>query len=136
MKRSLFLIATLPLALAACATPREQCINRETSEYRTVTNLLSEVEANLDRGYAWEEYEVENTRLVRCDREAIDKDGNKIIIPDTCWENQTETKRRRIVIDPAPETRKRDNLRARQAALMSRAKAAVEACKIAYPEDK
>ncbi|AWX92577.1 hypothetical protein DPM13_03230 [Paracoccus mutanolyticus] len=47
-----------------------------------------------------------------------------------------DTERYRVPIDPASETRKRDNLAARKAQLARPAAAAVDACKAAYPEDK
>lgn len=136
MKNALLLAALLPLGLAACASPREQCLNRVTREYRTVTNLLAEVEANLQRGYAWEEYEIERTHWVRCDRIVQDENGNSVIEPDMCLDDYTDTIRRRVVIDPVPETRKRDNLRAKQAELQKKAQADIAACKIAYPEEE
>ncbi|MBD3765401.1 MAG: hypothetical protein IE927_11935, partial [Rhodobacterales bacterium] len=43
------------IALAACGTPREQCIARETRDLRTVDRLIAETEENLRRGYALEE---------------------------------------------------------------------------------
>ena len=42
----------LLLALAACATPQEACINRATRELRTLDDLIAEQRATLARGYA------------------------------------------------------------------------------------
>ena len=50
MPRNLAALAFLAL-LAACGTPQEQCIGRQTREYRTVAALLAEVNGNLARGY-------------------------------------------------------------------------------------
>ena len=61
MTRNIALGLLPVLILAACGTPQERCISRNTSEYRTVARLLSEVEANLARGYAWEEREYMRT---------------------------------------------------------------------------
>lgn len=124
----------IPLTLAACGTPREQCIYRNTLELRRVTELLSEVEGNLARGYAWEEYEIERTRWEHCDRIVKDKDGKTVVVPDMCLEDYTDTIRRRVAIDPAAEQRKAAGLRVKQAQLNREAKAKVEACKTAYPE--
>ena len=52
--------------LAACGTPQEQCINRSTRELRTIERLLAEVDGNLARGYAWEEYQIVRTRWEVC----------------------------------------------------------------------
>ena len=58
-----FAILALPLTLAACGTPQERCIAKNTSEYRSVARLLAEDEGNLARGYAWEERQVVDTVL-------------------------------------------------------------------------
>ena len=126
----------LPLLLAACGTPQERCISRNTDEYRTVSRLLAEVEGNLARGYAWEEREVVRDRLTQCRDVWRDKDGNAQISYRPCWRDYVDTERYRVPIDPAAETRKRDNLAARKAALATNAAAAVRACKAAYPEQE
>ena len=43
------------LALAACATPREQCIGQATRDLRVLNSLIAETQGNLARGYAIEE---------------------------------------------------------------------------------
>jgi len=43
----------LPLALlAACATPREQCISDVSRDFRVLNSLVAQTQANLARGYA------------------------------------------------------------------------------------
>ena len=127
--------AALPLlVLAGCGTPQEQCIARNTGEYRAVSQLLAEVEGNLARGYAWEEREVTSTEWGMCERLGRDKDGKMTILRSGCWRDVTDTERYRVPIDPAAEARKRDNLAAKKAALEGRARAVVEACRKAHPE--
>ncbi len=123
----------LPLALMSCATPQERCIARSTSEYRTVSRLLAEVEGNLQRGYAWEERQVVREFLTQCRDHVRDAKGNIEVIYRPCYRDHLETERYRVPIDPVAETRKRDNLAARKAQLSRQAAAAVEACKAAYP---
>lgn len=127
------LIVTLPL-LAACATPQERCINRHTSEYRTVSRLLAEVEGNLARGYAWEERQVVRDRLTHCRSYRRDSEGvlHTVMVP--CWRDYVDTQRYRVPIDPATEQRKRDHLAERKAALADQAAAYVQACRAAHPE--
>ena len=50
------LIVFAVLSLAACGTPQEQCINRETREIRHLQGMLEEIEGNLARGYAYERW--------------------------------------------------------------------------------
>ena len=126
----------LALLLTACGTPQEQCINRSTRELRSVQNLLGEVEGNLSRGYAWEEYEETVTHWTTCGGgTTVDKDGKVVALPShPCLDDYTVTRRRQVAIDPAAETRKRDGLRAKLSELSRAAEAQINACKIAYPE--
>lgn len=131
------LLALLPvLAVTACGTPQERCISRNTDEYRAVSRLLAGVEGNLARGYAWEERSVTRTEWRDCPYVSVDKDGNRRIHYRSCLRDVTDTERYRVAIDPATETRKRDNLAARKQALTASARAAVDACKTAFPEEE
>ena len=138
MTRNTALAATLslPLLIAACGTPQERCISNNTSEYRTVSRLLAEVEGNLARGYAWEERQVVRDRLTQCRRVWRDRDGRAVVGYEPCWQDYVETERYRVPIDPASEQRKRDNLAGRQAQLADRASSVVQACKAAFPEQQ
>ena len=55
MKRPILALLTL---LAACGTPQEQCINRQTRDLGDQLVHHAQVEGNLKRGYALEEYTV------------------------------------------------------------------------------
>ncbi|WP_339108989.1 hypothetical protein [Thioclava sp. GXIMD4216] len=122
--------------LAACGTPQERCINRSTKEIRVLNGLLEEVNGNLARGYAWESYEVERQHFGICGYETHEtKDGKKIRRPVHCWKEVTETLQRRVPIDPASETRKRDGLVAKIQSLEPQARANIAACKATYPEE-
>ncbi|MCZ0961629.1 hypothetical protein [Paracoccus benzoatiresistens] len=127
---------TLPLVVAACGTPQERCISQNTSEYRTVSRLLAEVEGNLARGYAWEERQVVRDYLTQCRSYRYDWDGRAIYGYEPCWRDYVDIERYRVPIDPAAEQRKRDNLAARQAVLAERAASAVQACRAAFPEEQ
>ncbi len=134
MTRNLALTALACVTLAACGTPQQQCIAQNTREYRVVTNLLDEVQGNLARGYAWEEREVTRTVWRDCSTVWRDKDGNRRIVDRPCLRDVTDVERYRVPIDPASEMRKRDNLLARQTALLPGAEAAVRACRAAHPD--
>lgn len=132
--RSVALLA-LPLALSACATQQERCISQQTREYRVVSNMLTEVQANLARGYAWQERDVVRPSFGMCRGYVRDREGKPRLVERGCWRDVVETERYRVPIDPAAETRKRDNLAARKAALEPRARAGINACRDAYPEE-
>ncbi|WP_299838936.1 hypothetical protein [uncultured Paracoccus sp.] len=129
-------LAALPLLLAACGTPQERCISKNTREYRNVSNLLREVEGNLARGYAWEERVVYDEILTQCRDLVRDREGNARVIYTPCWRDVSTTERYRVSIDPAAEQRKRANLAARQKDLAGQAEAYVRACQAAYPEEQ
>ncbi|MTD99422.1 hypothetical protein GIY56_03870 [Paracoccus sp. YIM 132242] len=129
-------IVTLPLLVAACGTPQERCISQNTSEYRTVSRLLAEVEGNLARGYAWEERQVVRDRLTQCRTYVRDDKGRAVVAYEPCWRDYVDTERYRVPIDPAAEQRKRDNLAARAAVLGNRAASVVQACRAAFPEEQ
>lgn len=138
------MLRLLPLGLlvllAACGTPQERCINTATRELRSVERLLAEVEGNLARGYAWQEYEVTRTRWVRCapahrpPAPLPDGSAPPPPRPVMCLDDYTVTMRRRVAIDPVAEQRKRDGLIAKQAQLTRLAKAQIAYCKSTYPE--
>lgn len=136
MTRNILFVLMPVLVVAGCGTPQEQCISRNTQEYRTVSSLLADVEANLARGYAWEERAVTRTEWEDCPYVVRDKDGKARVLYRSCMREVADTERYRVPIDPAAETRKRDNLTARKKALTPSAAAAVQACKAAYPEEK
>ena len=136
MTRNTLLALTSVVIVASCGTPQERCISRNTREYRTISSLLAEVEGNLARGYAWEERTVTRTEWDDCPYVIRDKDGNSRIVNRSCMRQVPDIERYRVPIDPAAETRKRDNLAARKKALTPPAMGAVKACKAAYPEEK
>lgn len=134
MSRNLTLSALVCLTLAACGTPQEQCIARNTDEYRTVSSLLAEVEGNLVRGYAWEERVVPRTEFDICPGVVGYRDGYAVYGSYSCWRDTIDTQQFRVAIDPQVEQRKAENLRARRAQLQPGAQRAVAACRAAYPE--
>lgn len=135
MTRNTALLFVLPFLLAACGTPQEQCISRNTSELRTISSLLEEVEGNIARGYAWEERSVTSAELTTCRRVVRDKDGKRHTITDSCWRDVTRTERFRTAIDPVAEARKAEGLRIRKAALERQVPGILAACRAAFPEE-
>ena len=134
MTRNILLALRSVLIVASCGTPQERCISRNTREYRTIASLLAEVEGNLARGYAWEERTITRMEWDDCGYVYRDGDGVRRFGTRSCMRNVADTERYRVPIDPAAETRKRDNLIARKKALTPPAMSAVNACKAAYPQ--
>lgn len=133
-RKPLLLLLLLP-ALAACGTPQEQCIRRNTHEQRVVSELLAETEGNLARGYAWEEREVTRTQWDQCRSVVPDKDGKPVVIWTSCLRDVVDTERYRVPIDPLTEQRKRDNLFERKQVLTHQSAEVVRQCRAAFPEE-
>lgn len=134
MIRKIALLLPLTL-LAACGTPQENCIRGNTREFRVLSNLLAETEANLARGYAWKERQVTRTELGFCRRPVRQRDGDIVYIESSCWRDVVDTERYRVPIDPAAERRTRDYLTDKLKTETARAEQVVKACKVAYPEE-
>jgi hypothetical protein len=129
--RTSLLLAALGL-LAACATPQEQCIARETRDLRIVDNLLAETEANLRRGYALEEVTVWRPVWVDCTPRL--RDGAPAAAPRMCFDDRAETVTRPSPIVPEAEAAKRDVLIEKRRQLLAQAERSIAACQAAYPE--
>jgi hypothetical protein len=135
MRRAL--IAVLLLA-AACGTPQEQCIARNTRDLRVVERLLAETEANLRRGYALEEVTVYRSEWVDCTPRVIVVEGQPEPEPPErklCLEDVPQTITRPKAIDLNAEAAKRDSLVTKRNELLRAAEGVIAACRAAYPEE-
>ncbi len=130
MKRLLLLTF---VALAACGTPQEQCISRNTRDLRTVERLIAESEGNLQRGYAFETVTVYEDYWTYCERPAP-AEGEPAPPPRLCMDERAVTESRPKAIDLNEETRKLDSLRAKRQQLTRQAEAVIAQCKAQYPE--
>ena len=121
----------LPLVtLAACATPREQCIGSVTKDLRVLNSLIAETEANLARGYAIEQ--TQDVRVLRRTCTGRNEDGSEFRFP--CDETETFTKERPVAIDLNAERAKLQSLLERQSQTKAASDQAVLACIRANPE--
>ena len=121
----------LPFILSACGTPQEQCIRTNTRELRQVDALIAETEANLARGYGYEQYTVTDWDWEPC---FIGRPTPRGYAPPMCWEPYERTERRAVAIDPQAEQRKLAALEARRKVLARQAAPVIAACRAQYPE--
>ena len=123
-------ILALPLALAACATPREQCLSDVTRDLRINESLIAQTEANIARGFALrrEQRVREVTRTCRGRTET----GEEVVTrcPDVIVDNVRVPE----AIDLNAERAKLASLRQRNAALRQSVPAAQQRCVVLYPE--
>lgn len=121
----------LPLiALTACTTPREDCINSVTRDTRIINSLVAETQGNLSRGYAIaEEQEV---RTLRRTCRGKNEDGSTFRY--RCDETETFTTTRPVAIDLNAEKAKLESLLVRQEQSKAASDQAVLQCIKTNPE--
>ena len=127
------------LALAACGTPQEQCIARETRDLRVVDRLMAEAEGNLKRGYAYEDVVISNTVWVQCQPLPVPTPVDGTTPPEPpqprlCLEDRDHTITRPVAIDLAAEQTKLSGLKAKRKQLSIAGDRSIAACRKAYPE--
>lgn len=134
-------VLSVPLCfvLAACGTPQEQCIARETRDLRVVDRLIVEAEGNLKRGYAYEDVVISNTVWVTCTPLPVPPPADGAPPPEPprprlCLEDKEETVTRPVAIDLAAEQSKLSGLKAKRKQLALAADRTIAACRKAYPE--
>jgi hypothetical protein len=130
MKRLTFLALA---ALAACGTPQEQCISRNTRDLRIVDRLIAESEGNLQRGYAYETITVYEDYWTQCPLPAP-VEGVPPPKPRLCLDERPVTEQRPKAIDLNEEARKLDSLKTKRKALARQAEAVIAQCKAQNPE--
>ena len=118
--------------LAACGTPQEQCINRNTRDLRTLDRLIAETEGNLDRGFAYETVTVYKEYWSYCQRPQVP--DAPPVQPYPCLKERAETIERPKAIDLDAEARKLTGLKVKRKELARRAEALIAQCKAEYPE--
>jgi hypothetical protein len=122
-------IAALGL-LAACGTPQEQCISRNTRDLRVVDRLISETQTNISRGYALEEVTVFETVRVPCPPTAPGGPAG----PGFCYDQRPDTDYRPRAIDLNAEAAKLESLKVKRESLARASEQVIAACRASYPE--
>ncbi|MEZ5798599.1 MAG: hypothetical protein R3D63_14645 [Paracoccaceae bacterium] len=129
MKR---LFLALPVLLAACGTPQEQCIAAGTRDLRVVNRLIAEAETNLSRGYALEEHTIRVPTFSPC--RAATPPGAPPAPVRMCPDHYDRTVTRPKAIDLDAEARKLAQLQDKRKQLLRQAEAVTAQCKAEYPE--
>ena len=116
--------------LAACGTPLERCVSRETREIRIVDSLIFEARNVLARGYKIEREEFRTSEYQLCEVEK-DVDG-EIISRYFCWKQVTQYRDKAVSVDLDEERRKLKQLEVRREMLVQLSGSAIEQCKATY----
>lgn len=128
MRPALLMIPVL--ALAACATPREACINDALRDVRINDSLIAQTRANLDRGYALEERQ--DVRTIRQTCRGTTAEG--VSFRYRCDRVQTFTTDVPVAIDLNAEQAKLESLVQRQRDLRTVSEQAIAQCIATFPE--
>lgn len=128
-------LAALAL-LAACGTPQERCIARETRDLRILERLIAETEGNIARGYALEEVTVWRDYWTTCViPQAPNPDGTpRPPLTQPCERERAETVTRAKAIDLNAERAKLASMRDKRRDLARAADSAVATCRATFPE--
>lgn len=126
--RTAFMIVPL-VALAACATPREQCINEVSRDTRVLSALINQTERNISRGYALEQRQ--DVRTVRGTCRGRNEDGTDFFF--RCDETDTINTTVPVAIDLNAERAKLASLKERFAQTQPAANQAIAQCIAVHP---
>lgn len=114
------------LLLAACATPREACIQNARQNLHVVDSLIATTKANIERGYALESQDYIDTEQQVCGK----LNGQKVY----CDVAVVKTREVPVAIDLNAEQAKLASLVAKRKELAARAKSAAAECARRYPD--
>ena len=128
MRYALFALPIL--ALTACATPQEACINDVARELRTINALIAQTRGNIDRGFALETRQ--ETREVRTTCRGRTETGEAVRV--RCDETRVRDVRVPVTIDLAQEQVKLRQLEGRLANLQRQTEQSIAQCRARYPE--
>lgn len=124
-------IFALPLlALAACETPQEACINDVARELRTVNALIVQTRGNIDRGFGLETRQ--ETREVRTTCRGRTETGEAVRV--RCDETRVRNVRVPVTLDLDQERVKLRQLESRLTNLQRQTQQSIAQCQALYPE--
>lgn len=115
------------LALAACATPQEQCVANANRNLRTIEALIRETQGNLARGYAIETRNVLTNERQVCGHNSK---GENIY----CDIAVSDQQRVPVAVDLEAEQAKLNSLIARRNQMVQAQPSILADCQARYPE--
>lgn len=118
------------LALAACATPREACINDAQRQVTLLDTQIATAQGNISRGYALAT--VQDVRTVRSSCTGTNQDGSTFTFP--CDETRTFERQEPVAINVAEERAKLLDLTQRRETAARDTQARIQQCIAIHPE--
>ena len=128
MHKSLIILPLL--GLAACATPRESCIAEASRDLSVVSQLITQTELNVARGYG-----IDTRQEVRSiPRICYDERADGTIRTEICDETYVRDVDVPVALDLDSERAKLRQLKEQRARLEAPTEAAIRQCMATYPE--
>ena len=128
MHKSLIILPLL--GLAACATPRESCIAAASRDLSVVSQLITQTELNVARGYG-----IDTRQEVRSiPRICYDERADGTIRTEICDETYVRDVDVPVALDLDSERAKLRQLKEQRARLEGPTEAAIRQCMATYPE--
>lgn len=128
MHKSLIILPLL--GLAACATPRESCIAAASRDLSVVSQLITQTELNVARGYG-----IDTRQEVRSiPRICYDERADGTIRTEICDETYVRDVDVPVALDLDSERAKLRQLKEQRARLEGPTEAAIRQCTATYPE--
>ena len=118
-------VFVLPLLLAGCGSPLQNCVSNANRDLTVVDRLIAESMENLSRGYALEK------------RPAVRSGFELCVSPDDpflfCTTRDLTVEEQPVAIDAVAEQAKLRSLQAKRGELAARADLAKAACQVQFP---
>ncbi|RYG91553.1 hypothetical protein EU803_10730 [Loktanella sp. IMCC34160] len=129
MRKTLLILPVLGI-LAACATPREACINDARRHVVLLDQQIAVTQGNISRGYALAT--VQDVQVVTEVCRGTNEDGSTFSFP--CQKTRVVDRQEPVAINVAEERAKLADLQARRAAAERTAQATIQQCVATHPE--
>ncbi len=128
--RSIVVALLAPALLAACATPFDRCVKRNSATFLHLETRILTVQGNIDRGYAIHTKTVPETVWDRCPR----YNNGKIIGYHLCPDTYYRTVETPVPISVPEERRKLIALEKQRDSLVPRHREVTAQCRAAHPD--
>ena len=123
-------ILILPVILAACATPREQCLSQVSRDLVINERLIAQTQATINRGFAVRQEQ--RVREVRSTCRGVTESGEEV--RTRCDDVLVRNVNVPVAVDLNAERAKLASLRERNAVLKRSLPAAQQQCLARFPE--
>ena len=133
MHKALLLIP-LALALGACATPRERCVDQASHDLRVVDGLIAQLQTNIARGYGAQTYVTSSPDILACGGMGFWGRPGYFAQPGFCYGGVPEKHTVAVPIDIAEAKRQLADLKRKRMELQARTADGLSQCNALYPQ--